>query len=196
MNTLRLTLYITAGVIVGFILFAVLGFFGVSPGILGVVSFAAVLVFCVLIVQSLRSNKKVHHADAGTRAAALRFEPVDGHARLYIIRASGIYAKAQGVNVLVDDTLVCQLKSPRFVAVTLEPGTHRIAAGFPRTLLNPALPPPTTELTLSAGDVVAMQVTPRMGGIRVATEITRFDDLTKAQAKAKNAKMVLAEAFA
>ena len=120
-NLVRYGLAIIAGLVVYFVLRALLG-----PEIMFVVALIALVVGGVLIYRNLKTNRKVADASPEQRTEALAFAPATGKAVLYVFRNQFV-GRAVGLNVLIDGQEVAQLKSPRFTRILLTPGPHRIA---------------------------------------------------------------------
>ncbi len=130
-NTIILTLAIVGGVIGGMLLTPLLRSAGQSTGLpLSLLFNGAILIGVVaFVIYSLASNKRGVKADPMTRDQALRFQPIPGRTRLYLLR-EGFVGKAQGIDIELDGIRVAQLKSPRFTCIELAPGRHVLTAQF------------------------------------------------------------------
>lgn len=106
--------------------------YGVLRSVLGgeivmLLSLVALVVVGVVIYRNLQTNRKIADATPEARTAALNFTPEPGKAALYILRNQFV-GRAVGINIEIDGKQVTQLKSPRFVRISLTPGPHRIVA--------------------------------------------------------------------
>lgn len=105
----------------------------------------------------LSNNRRVPKADAATRTAALAFEPPPGAALLVVYR-QGVNGTLAGIDVIVDDQTLAQLKSPRFTSIRLSPGPHHLEAkGSQTKRIGPLV------LDLRAGDVAFVQIKMGLG---------------------------------
>ena len=111
-----------AGIVLFSVLRSVLG-----PDIVMLLSLVALVVVGVIVFRNLKTNRKIADATPEARAAALAFTPEPGKAALYILRNQFV-GRAVGINIEVDGKQITQVKSPRFMRLTLKPGPHRIVA--------------------------------------------------------------------
>lgn len=111
-----------AGLVLYGVLRALLGF-----EIVMLLSLIVLGVVGVIVYRNLQTNRKIADATPAERSAALAFTPEPGKAALYILRNQFV-GRAVGVNIEVDGKQITQLKSPRFMRLTLNPGPHRIVA--------------------------------------------------------------------
>lgn len=119
-------------VLYGLAVLAGLVLYGVLRSVLGgeivmLLSLVALVVVGVIVYRNLQTNRKIADATPAERSAALAFTPEPGKAALYILRNQFV-GRAVGVNIEVDGKQITQLKSPRFMRLTLNPGPHRIVA--------------------------------------------------------------------
>ena len=121
-NLIVYGLAIIGGLIVYGVLRATLG-----AEIVTLLSLVALVVVGVIIYRNLQTNRKIADATPAERSAALAFTPEPGKAALYILRNQFV-GRAVGINIEVDGKQITQLKSPRFMRLTLNPGPHRILA--------------------------------------------------------------------
>jgi hypothetical protein len=162
---LRYLLFVVLAMIVGFFVYgqlrAVLG-----PGVVTLISLAALVVVGVVVYRNLKTNRKVADATPEQRAEALKFAPIADKAVLYVFR-NQFLGRAVGINVLINGRAVAQIKSPRFIRVTLTPGAHLIA-GYTGTNKPPA-EGEGVAINANAGDVLIMkcEVEPNMVGASV-----------------------------
>jgi hypothetical protein len=175
---------VLAGLVVFWVLRSLLG-----PGIMGIVTLAALVVVGVVIYRNLQTNRKVAEATPDQRAQALTFASATGKAVLYVFRNQFV-GRAVGVNVVIDGQEAAQLKSPRFTRILLSPGAHRIA-GYTGTNNAPG-PTDGIELVANAGEVFVAkcEVEPQMVGASI--KITPMT-LDAARADLHKAKMVMAD---
>ena len=118
---------IIVGFIVAFVMSGGLSFFvaaaggdaGMIPALIG--GFFGV--FTAYIMANLVGNQKGVAASAEEKAAAVAFRPEPGKAMLIVMR-DGFVGKAVGLNLTVDGKLAAQLKSPRFTAISVAPGSR------------------------------------------------------------------------
>ena len=106
--------------------------YGVLRSVLGgeivtLLSLIALVVVGVIMYRNLKTNRKIADAPPEARIDALTFTPEPGKAALYILRNQFV-GRAVGINIEVDGKQITQLKSPRFMRLTLNPGPHRIVA--------------------------------------------------------------------
>lgn len=111
-----------AGLVLYGVLRALLGF-----EIVMLLSLIVLGVVGVIVYRNLQTNRKIADATPAERSTALAFTPEPGKAALYILRNQFV-GRAVGVNIEVDGKQITQLKSPRFMRLTLNPGPHRIVA--------------------------------------------------------------------
>lgn len=134
---------------------------GASPGILPMFVGGFLGVFTAYIMANLAGTKRGRAATAEQKQAVLDFRPEPGKAMLIVFR-EGFVGMAAGMDLLVDDQFVAQLKSPRFSAISVEPGGHQISMAFGG--LAGKQNKPTLEGFIAApGEVIAFRATMQMG---------------------------------
>lgn len=146
----RYLIIIIIAVFVGFLAYGTLRTLLGSESVT-ILSLIALVIVGVVAYRNLQTNRKVTHATPEQRAEALQFTAPAGKAALYVFRNQFV-GRAVGVSVLIDDREVAQIKSPRFIRITLTPGKHRIA-GFTGTNKRPG-PNEGDVITAKAGDVL------------------------------------------
>lgn len=127
----------------------------------------------------LRNNRKVATASDGEKQAILSTPPAPGMARLIVYR-DGFVGKMAGVDILLGDAVVAQLKAPRFTALDLPPGAHILGAMVQNKTHGP-LP-----VALAPGEVAIVHIVMSIGGLT----LTQEHDLAAARAKLAGMPMV------
>ena len=117
------------------------------------------------IYLGLAGNKRVALASGDARQAALA-PVVDGTARLIVFRR-GFVGKLAGVDVYLDGEVRTQLKSPRFAALTVEPGTHTLET----RVQNKSSKPFALEAVANTTAIVEIEV-----GLKQQLLVQRADD--------------------
>ena len=113
------------------------------------------------VMANLVGTKLAKAATTADKAAALALRPEPGQALLIVLR-EGFVGKAAGLNVAVDDRVFAQLKSPRFTALSITPGPHKLSAGF-GGLAAAQSKAATEAFTAAPGEVVAFRILLSMG---------------------------------
>lgn len=140
---------------------------GVLLGLAGFHGFAAWYVplfaglFTGYIMANLQGTKAGPAASEEQKAAALSLRPSPGKA-LIIVHRQGFVGKAAGMEVILDDRLLGQLKSPQFTAVEVDPGAHALSFGFVG-LAAAQNKREIVPVTMAEGQVVAYRATISMG---------------------------------
>lgn len=180
--------YILAG-IAGLILYVLLRQL-LGPEIMVIVALVALGIAGVVIVQNLRTNRKVSDATPEARTQALTFTTETGKAALYVLRTQFI-GKAVGVNIEIDGKQITQLKSPRFARITLNPGPHRIGA-YMGTPDKKKPGEAVLEGNAQPGEILVLKVEldPQMVGVNVKLVPVELD---KARADLQKTRMVAAD---
>lgn len=112
----------------------------------------------MMLRASLANNRPETRLSPADGAAALVAPPAPGQARLILFR-DGVVAHKLGVDVLIDDAPVAQLRSPRATALDVAAGRHRITLGLSATAARSArLEPLTVDLTSGETCVVKIRV--------------------------------------
>ncbi|BCW87415.1 hypothetical protein sos41_05440 [Alphaproteobacteria bacterium SO-S41] len=153
------------------------------------VSFGSLTTITML---NMSGNKKVATADRGARSDALAFAPPAGQGLLVVYR-EGFMGKAIGADVSVDGRDVAQLKSPRFTAIALPPGSHVLKAQLAGSM-NAGSTPGETAFDLAAGAAVVFRITLKMKMTTSDVVLTRIDDLALAKKKMAGMTMIASEA--
>lgn len=137
---------------------------GASPGMLPMVFGGFLGVFTAYIMANLAGTKRGRPATAEQKQAVLDFRPEPGKAMLIVYR-EGFIGMAAGMDLHVDDRFVGQLKSPRFTAISVEPGGHQISMAFGG--LAGKQNKPTLEGFIAApGEIAAFRATMAMGAVK------------------------------
>ena len=152
------------------VLSALLGFLGVSgfPTILLPLLFGA---FTFYLLQMLSGNKAEIQATPAERQAALAVVPSPGTALVYIYR-DGFVGKALGIDVVIDGQPIAQLKSPRFVALTLDAGPHLINAG-PKGFAASQAKSGEIAFNAASGETIVFNLSMSLGAIKNSVVIRR-----------------------
>ena len=115
-----------------------------------------------VIYIALSNNRKVPVAGAAARQSALA--PVtDGSARLLVYR-QGFVGKLAGVDVYVDGEVRTQLKSPRFAALLLAPGSHTVQSEV-QSKRSDAM-----DVTVAPNETVAVQIVMSLGKTKLVRQ--------------------------
>jgi len=128
-------------------------------------TFAAAAIGMVAGIVYLRfsGNRPMPVADSAARAAALATAPPPDAARLLVVRQS-MLATMIGIDVLVDDVVMTQLRSPRFAILTLSPGRHEVVAAVQGRRVKPI------TLDLAAGETAVVRIAAGVGQVRLRPE--------------------------
>nr|WP_314435839.1 hypothetical protein [uncultured Brevundimonas sp.] len=130
-------------------------------------------IFTAYIMANLAGTKRGKAATAEQKQAVLDFRPEPGKAMLIVFR-EGFVGMAAGMDLRVDDQFVAQLKSPRFTAISVEPGGHRISMAFGG--LAGKQNKPTLEGFIAApGEIVAFRAVMAMGALKNRIRLERVD---------------------
>jgi hypothetical protein len=171
--------------VVAVVVAGVMGFISGAAGARGtgtLVTNAAIggsFAICALAIYiGLRNNRNVARASDGERQAALA-GPKAGMAQLLVYR-DGFVGKLAGVDVVLDNAVVAQLKSPRFAALDVAPGAQRFTASAQGKTTDPIM------LSLAEGEVAVIHVSMVLGGVRAERE----DDVAAVRAKLAAVPMV------
>ena len=167
-------------VIVGFILTfvtaALLSFIGsaggrdagFTPTLVGII-FGT---FTWYIMANLAGNLKAKAATPEAKGAAVALRPEPGKAMLIVFR-EGFVGKAAGLNIIVDGQPRAQLKSPRFTAIALDPGSHEIETAF-GALAGKQNRASHETFSVVAGDVVIFTAKISMGALKNTISVERI----------------------
>lgn len=128
----------------------------------------------------LTGSRNVPTADAETRRRALAdTNPPEGTARVLVVRQVMVGVMI-GVDVLIDGTVLTQLKSPRFVVLPLDPGRHEIVA------VAQGRPTKPLVLELVAGETAVVRISSGLAGLK----LTQEPDSAELRASLANVPMV------
>lgn len=179
-------------VLYGLAAFAGLVLYGVLRALLGfeivmLLSLVALAIVGVIIYRNLQTNRKIADATPEARTAALGFTAEPGKAALYILRNQFV-GRAVGINIEVDGKQVTQLKSPRFMRLSLNPGPHRIV-GYMGTADKKKPGEAVLEGNAQPGEVLILktEVEPQMVGVIVKLTPVELD---KVRADFQKTRMV------
>jgi hypothetical protein len=161
-NVLILVVAVTLGLVIG--VFG-LGHMGPIPGL---VILVAVGFYCY---KMLAGNRWETQATPAERTAAMAAMPAAGMATVYVYR-DGFVGRALGIDVQVDGAVYVQMKSPRFMMVSLPAGPHTLAAG-PRGFAASQAKGGVTEFTLQSGEVVIFKLDMAMGALNNTVLLVR-----------------------
>ena len=147
-----------------------------------------VLIPCAFLIWAVIAkdrNRDTPIADAVVREQRLAFSPKPRHAQVIVFRDDKMAALI-GADVSVDERVHAQLISPRFTAIDLAPGTHRIAVEFQGQRAE-------RSLELHDGDSVALHLKMRMG-MTTSTPTLEIVPVDAARKMIGDAPMALPEA--
>ena len=157
------------------------------PGLI----FGAIVTFAMANLVGTKGSKA---ATPAQKEAALAFRAEPGQALLIVFR-EGFVGKAVGLNLELDDAAVAQLKSPRFTALSIAPGTRVLSAGFGG--LAASQNRPVEERFMAApGDLVAFRAVMSMGMVKNTIRLERVDDRETLASKLKTMTMIAPHAQA
>ena len=167
---------VIVGFIVTFVTAALLSFIGsaggrdagFTPTLVGII-FGT---FTWYIMANLAGNLKAKAATPEAKAAAVALRPEPGRAMLIVFR-EGFVGKAAGLNVIVDGQPRAQLKSPRFTAIPLDPGSHEMETAF-GALAGKQNRASHETFTVVAGDVVIFTAKVSMGALKNTITVERI----------------------
>jgi hypothetical protein len=167
---------VIVGFIVTFVTAALLGFIGslggVDPGFTPALVGMIFGAFTWYIMANLAGNLKAKAATPEAKAAAVALRPEPGKAMLIVFR-EGFVGKAAGLNVIVDGQPRAQLKSPRFTAIPLDPGSHEMETAF-GALAGKQNCASHETFTVVAGDVVIFTAKVSMGALKNTISVERI----------------------
>ena len=115
-----------------------------------------------VVYLMVSGNRAMPLADDATRAAALA-GPGGDAAQLLVVRR-GYVGKLAGVDVLVDGVVATQLKSPRFAALRLAPGSHEVVATVQGKATSPQV------IDLAAGETAVIRIDMAIGRAQLVRE--------------------------
>lgn len=144
--------------------------------------------FVTMGMMNMAGNKPVAVADAKTRAGILALKPPPGSGLLIVVR-EGFMGKANGIDLKLDDRFVAQLKSPRFTALNIQPGQHRLTAAFAGPL-NAGSKTGDETFTIASGESVVFRVTLAMKMTTSDVILTREANPPAVAARLARIKMV------
>jgi hypothetical protein len=186
---------VIVGFVVAFVVSGALSFLataaGREPTIMTALPGMIFGVITAYLLANLAGNRKVRKADEGEKGRVLAFQPEPGQGLLIVFR-EGFVGSQAGLNVLVDDRFVAQLKSPRFTAVSLPAGEHRVGATF-GGLAEKQNRPADERFTLLEGEVVAYRAAIAMGALKNTVAFHRVADREDLARKLKPMTMVAPE---
>ena len=148
--------------------------------------------FVAYIGGNLSGNRRTPKASADVRAKALTLTPEPGAALLVVFR-EGFVGKAAGMNLSLDGREFAQLKSPRFTAIRIEPGSHNLTVAF-GGLAAPQNNAGDQTFTVSAGQVAIFRATLAMGAIKNTIRLEPVDDLAWARSRLERMPMTAPDA--
>jgi hypothetical protein len=183
---------LVTGLIVDVTISFILGFMAsVSGQPTGLSTWMPGMIFGVItafVMANLVGTKSAKAATPAQKAAALALHAEPGQVLVIVFR-EGFVGKAVGMNLMLDDRVVAQLKSPRFTALSISPGAHTLSAGFGGLAAsqNRAV---VEAFTAEAGAVVAFRAVMSMGMAKNTIRMERVDDRTLLTSKIKTMTMV------
>lgn len=142
-------------------------------------------------LQMTAGNRKEVQVDKAARESALNAAVPAGQALLYVYR-EGFMGNRIGWNVSLDGAHLTQLRSPRFIQTTLNPGSHTLAvgvSGFAATQNKGA----QETFAAQAGEVIVLALKAKMGALSNTLQIIREPDTATALRKLSKVPMVGAE---
>ena len=148
--------------------------------------------FTFYILSNIANNRAVGKVSPQERAAALATPPVPGQGLMYIYR-DGFVGMALGIDVLVDDVLVGQLRSPRFLRLSVPAGPHTLVAG-PKGFAGMQNRTAAHTIHVRDGETAVFSLKISMGALRNEVQADREPDTRIALARLATIQMVVAEA--
>jgi hypothetical protein len=138
---------------------------GIGPGLgLGIFTF--------VILNGRAGTRSAALADEAARQEALRFAAPAHGVALYLIRNTGMFGWAVGLNISVDGQERAQLVTPRFARLEVGPGRHAVHAAFAGVGGGHARPA-ELEFEAPAGSVVVLRFGLAQGLLRNKLRIER-----------------------
>lgn len=157
------------------------------PGLI----FGAIVTFGMANLVGTKGSKA---ATPAQKEAALAFRAEPGQALLIVFR-EGFVGKAVGLNLVLDGVAVAQLKSPRFTALSIAPGTRVLSAGFGGLAASQSRPV-EERFTAAPGELVAFRAVMSMGMVKSTIRLERAEDQATLASKLKPMIMVTPHAQA
>ncbi len=144
--------------------------------------------FVTMGMMNMAGNKPVAIADDKTRAAVLALKPPPGTGQVIVFR-EGFFGKANGVNLALDGRFFAQLKSPRFTAINVQPGEHKLSASLAGAM-DAGSVPGQASFTLASGQSLAFRITLAMKMTTSNVTLEPVADTAAVAAKLARVKMV------
>jgi hypothetical protein len=163
---------------------------GYLPSFLGLMVGA----FAAYIMANLAGTRRAKAATPEQKQAVLDFRPEPGQALLIIFR-EGFVGKAVGMDLSVDDRFIAQIKSPRFTAVSVAPGGHKVSMAF-GGLAGKQNKPTVEGFIAKPGDVVAFRAVMQMGALKNRIVVERIESRETLSLRLKPMTMIAPEAQA
>ena len=148
--------------------------------------------FVFYILSNIANNRAVGKVSPQERAAALATPPAPGHGLVYVYR-DGFVGMALGIDVLVDNVLVGQLRSPRFLRLSLPAGPHTLVAG-PKGFAGMQNRTAAHTIPVRDGETAVFSLKISMGALRNEVQADREPDVRTALARLATIQMVATEA--
>lgn len=167
---------------------------GADAGYLPMMVGGFVGVFTAYIMANLAGTRRAKAASPEQKQAVLDFRPEPGQALLIIFR-EGFVGKAVGMDLSVDDRFIAQLKSPRFTAVSVAPGGHKVSMAF-GGLAGKQNKPTVEGFIAKPGDVVAFRAVMQMGALKNRIVVERIESRETLSLRLKPMTMIAPEAQA
>jgi hypothetical protein len=149
-------------------------------------------VIVAYVMSNLVGTKPSKAATSAEKEAVLAFRAEPGQALLIVFR-EGFVGMAAGMNVALDDRPIAQLKSPRFTALSIPLGPHKVWASF-AGLAAAQNRVAEQDFVAGPGEVVALRMVMAMGATKNTIRIERIDNPDGLASKLKSMTMVAPEA--
>lgn len=130
--------------------------------------------FVAYIGGNLAGNRRTPKASAEARAKALALT-AEPDAALLVVFREGFMGKAAGMNVALDGREFAQLKSPRFTAIRIAPGSHTLRVAF-GGLAGPQNNAGEEVFSVAVGQVAVFRATLAMGALKNTIRLEAVGD--------------------
>lgn len=141
------------------------------------------------LLEDRRALKPETIAPEIDRAAVLRATPPPGSALLFISR-TGIVGKAITMDLLLDGTLVAQLRSPRFSSTVMTAGTHILTSTSDMGNVYARKLSSTIQFTAAAGETVIIELGFQAGAQKPNSAFTQNKAVADALSKLTAVPMI------
>jgi hypothetical protein len=173
--------------VVGFGMWFLLGLDGEDHTVRASLTGAFAGIGAAYLFGNLSGNRKIANASDADKRAALGRQPPPGKALVFLYR-EGFVAKLAGLNIVIDDKPVAQLKSPRFTAVVVPAGDHAILAKF-GGLAGSQSQEGEFSVHAPADGAIAVKMTIRIGVLKGGVAFALDPDLAEARSRMQRMPM-------